>query len=71
MSNQEPQAPALSKDEQEELKKLQTARKETEGHLTDSERARLSELQAKAEPPAAAKATGAGATESKSPAGKK
>jgi hypothetical protein len=70
MSNQESsqQPPALSKDEQEELKKLQTARKETEGHLTDSERARLSELQAKAEPSAAAKATG---TESKSPAGKK
>lgn len=55
MSNQA--AEGLSKGEQEELKALQTARKESGGHITDSERARLSELQAKVPE---AKATAAG-----------
>lgn len=63
MSNQEkpvaePKAaePKLSKEEQDELKALQEERKESGGHITDSQRARLSELQAKEEPEPKAKA---------------
>ena len=48
----------LNESEKKEMEGLQKQRKDTGGHLTDSERTRLSELQGKAGKPAAAVTTG-------------
>ena len=50
----------LNDNEKAELKGLQEKRKETGGHITDSERTRLSELQGKNKATPAAEAAGGG-----------